>query len=497
MEDNKDLLNSNDLTENDGELSEDSFPVEKAEENTNDELNAELEQIAQTFREELAKTQSEFESEEKTEEAESGNEENETPDEALISEEDLCARCGVNERDKAYGDTYEYCEECRKKMLRNPLGFSNILIALLVFVMAGLSVVTFTNDVEGYMQSYKAKKLKSENRLDSALIEYDNAISYFSSKNIDARDLYLESAEVIFRTMPDGTTSMDAVSDRISKALDSGIYKLPIYKKSVDLRNESLMLYGTMQEIYNIVNSEKYTQFSMKDEAMYKTLMSDVESLIGKALSIKTLDGKSEMEMVVNEGVVRFWQYMFAYTTGDTANANRYLKMVYELEPEYLWLYAYEYAMVQMEKGEYEEASAIAEKILENNVEEADGYNILCTLSRINGEHAEALEWVEKGIEYAPTDVELLRAKAMTLVAAGEIEKAKTVIDEALAENAYGMLYFTAIVIENELGNKEVVDEMIMTIENGGLALTEKMKDYLNGKITAEQMFTEGSGDVE
>ena len=463
MEDNKNLLNSNELAENDEKLLEENEPVQGDSAMVNDELNAELEQIAQTFREELAKTQEEFANCDATEDITEN--ESETWDEEF-PEEDLCIRCGVNERDKTYGESYEYCEECREKMLRNPLGFSNIIIALLIFVMAGLSVVTFTNDAEGYYQSYKAKNFKNKSMLHSALKEYDSAIAYFSSKNIKANNLYLESAEVIFRTMPEGTASMDAVSDRVSEVLSNSAYKLPIYKKSVDLRNESLMLYGTMQKIYNIVNSQKYAQFSMNDPNMYKALMSEVEGLIGSGLTIKTLDGESELEMVVSEGVVRFWQYMFAYTTGDTDNANRYLQKVYELEPDYLWLYAYEYATVQLKRGEYEEAENIAEKILENNVEKADAYNILCTISRVKGEHAQALEWVEKGIEYNPGDVELLRAKAMTYVATGDMEKAKQVIDEALAENAYGLLYFTAIVIENELGNKETVDKLNQDIKD-------------------------------
>ena len=47
-------------------------------------------------------------------------------------------------------------------MRRYPIGFSNILIALLVMVMAGISVVTFFQDVEGYAYTYEAKKYKAD-----------------------------------------------------------------------------------------------------------------------------------------------------------------------------------------------------------------------------------------------------------------------------------------------------------------------------------------------
>ena len=162
-----------------------------------------------------------------------------------------------------------------------------------------------------------------------------------------------------------------------------------------------------------------------------------------------------------------------------------------------MWLYAYELGVIHIKNGELDKAEKIAEKILDNNREEADGYCIYSTVARMTGDTEKAIGWADKGLEFCPQDAELLRIKAMSYVAAGDFETAKTVIDEALNYNAYGLLYYTAIVIENELGNTETVDEMLMILENGGLSLSDKMYDYFAGKITAEQMFTEGTGDVE
>lgn len=482
MEDNKDLLNENEAVEN-------------GENTSTDALNEELEQIAQTFREELEKAKNEQDENDSTEIIPDFQESENT--EEVIPEEELCACCGERERNKEYGENYEYCEECRRKMLRSPISFSGVLIAVMMCVMAVLSVITFGKDIEGYYYSYIAKKYTDDKMLDSALGYYDNAINYFESKNIKARNLYLESADVIFRTMSQGTASMSDISDRISTALEGNLAKLPLYRKSVDTRKESLILYGTMEEFYNIVNNENYATYSINNDEMYKSVMAEVEALIGKELSIKSIDGKTEETVVINEGMVRFCQYMFAYTFEKKDEANKYLKKVYELEPEYLWLYSYEMGMVYIKNGDYDEAEKIAEAILENNKEESDGYSILSTVARLSGDGKGAAEWVDKALEFNPEDAELLRIKAMNYVAQGDVDKAKTVIDEALTYNAYGLLYYTAIVIENELGNTETVDEMISTLQNGGLGLTEKMNDYLNGKITAKQMFTEGTGDVE
>ena len=75
MEDNKDLLNENETLEN-------------GEENSSDALNEELEKIAQTFREELLKAQSEQaendESEEVSSYEETGMQEEEIPEEEIL-----------------------------------------------------------------------------------------------------------------------------------------------------------------------------------------------------------------------------------------------------------------------------------------------------------------------------------------------------------------------------------------------------------------------------
>ena len=58
-------------------------------------------------------------------------------------------------------------------------------------------------------------------------------------------------------------------------------------------------------------------------------------------------------------------------------------------------------------------------------------------------------------------------------------------------------MYYTSIVIENELGNTEAVNETIDMLQMYGLSVSDRVNSYLSGEITAEQLFTEGSGDVE
>lgn len=445
-------------------------------------LNEELENIAELFRTELAKAQEAAENqgdstEEKAEETAEDTEQTE--------EVELCACCGEEPKP----ENGDYCEKCIENMRRYPIGFSNILIALLVMVMAGISVVTFFQDVEGYAYTYEAKKYKADGFLNSALENYDMGISFFKGKKSNPRNLYFESAEVIFNTMSGGTSSMNDVATRVEEGIGNSNPNLFIYKNSVEMRDESMVLYGTMKTFYDIMNSGQ--------SMTYEAVMAEVEKLVGTELSVKSIDGKAEQKFTADEGMIRFCQYMYAYTSGNTADAEKYLRKVYELKADYVWLYAYELAFNDIKNGKLEEAKTLADAIYENNKEESDSYCLNSAIARVSGDTEGAIKYADEGLKYCPTDAEILRNKAMAYVAAGDIKNASAVINEALSYNQYGLLYYTAIVIENEQGNKDTVAEMKKLLEDNGIQLSDRLNSYLSGKITAKQLFTEGSGDAE
>jgi len=53
------------------------------------------------------------------------------------------------------------------------------------------------------------------------------------------------------------------------------------------------------------------------------------------------------------------------------------------------------------------------------------------------------------------------------------------------------------LVVENELGNKDEVKQVKKDLKEVSLEITERVDDYLDGKMTAKQLFTEGVGDVQ
>ena len=289
---------------------------------------------------------------------------------------------------------------------------------------------------------------------------------------------------------------MSDVASRVSKGLESSFVVMPTYKKYEKMGDESLVMYATMQKFYDVVNKAEYATYTIDNENMYNSIMAEIESLIGTTVEIESVKGEVRNEPV-NEAMVRFCQYMFAYTSEKQESASKYLEMVYELKPEYLWLYAYELSLASIKNGDIKTAEKLAEELVKTNAEDADGYNLFSIISRISDDGKKALEWAEKGLEKNPQNAELLRQKAMAYAVCGDFDNAKLAVDEALSYESYGLLYYTSIVIENELGNTQTVEETVSLLETYGVGVSEKIRNYLDGNITAEQLFTEGTGEVE
>lgn len=476
-------------------INEDNFSnaVDKSKDYSNKALDDELERLAQTFQQELKKAQAMTEEEL----IKSGIIIQEyEDDDGIIPEEELCRCCGERRRDKSFGENYEYCRKCREAMRRYPLSVPGIIaLAAMVFV-AVVSVLGFVSDYSVYNTIHQAEKYISEKKMFSALVSYDEAIETLESANIEPKKLYLKTARLVYATMPEGVGSFSDVNSRIGKALSNFELDLPIFSGYKSLNKEMLTLQSTFAEFYNLVNSEEYADYDLKDDKNYEELMTAVGSLIDKEVSISA--GENATELVkADKSVVRFCQYMIAYTAGKYDDTYKYMNEVYELNPSYLWLYAYELGITELQRGNEEKAEMFANALYKSNIEMPEAYVIYSSIERMTGDTKKAIEWADKGINAISDNVELYRMKAMALAAKGDYEGAKKVVDKGLEKQQYSYLYMVSLVIENELGNKDKVKEIKDVMKEEKLEISERTKNYLKGEITAKEMFTEGTGDVE
>lgn len=476
-------------------VNEDNFSnaVDKSADYSNKALDDELERLADTFKQELKKAQAMTEEELikngiiiQQYEDESG----------IIPEEELCQCCGERRRDKSFGENYEYCRSCREAMRNYPLSIPGLIVLAAMVFAAVVSVLGFASDYSVYDVVRVADKYTSENKIDSAIYTYDEAIATFESASITPKKLYLKTAKLVYDTMPENIYSFEDVSSRIKKGLSDFELAIPIYSGYKEINRDVLIMQSTFTEFYNLMNSEEYVDHDLKDDEQYEELMTAIGSIIDKQVTISV--GSNSTEMVkADEAMVRFCQYMLAYTAEKYDDSYQYMNEVYELEPSYLWLYAYELGIVELQKGDTEKAEMFAKALYNSNIELPDAYVLYSSIERMTGDYKGAVEWADKGLEVLPDNAEIYRMKAMALAAKGDYEEAKKVIDKGLEKQQYSYMYMVSLVIENELGNKDAVKDIKATMKEEELEISDRVNKYLKGKITAKEMFTEGTGEVE
>lgn len=463
--------------------------LDKSDNYEQEKLNDELEKLAETFRTELkkAKEQGEIRVSEKEVVDENDN---------VIPEEELCECCGERRKDTSVSQNYAYCSECRELMKRYPLNFSSIVVALAVIVVAVLGVAGFITDFSGYNSAKQANDADKNNRKFSAVEYYVEACSFFEDKELIPKKLYRDSAENIFSTVPEGVSSFNQVSEIIDLALSDFEAKLPIYNGYENLRDKSLIMYNTFNAFYAILNNVEYQNLTPDDKDTVSKIYNEIGDLIGKELTIKSMTGE-DITVVYDEASVLFSQFMFAYSYEQFNKAYDCLKNLNELYPEHISMFGYELAILEIQSGNFKDANSLADKLVVNNAEDSSPYGIYTYSYRMKGNYKKSLEYAEKGLAINKEDSDLYRQKAITLLLQGDVKEAQKVIEEGSALGEYAVMYYTYLIIANEAGDTNKVEEIKKILSDAKVETPEKVQKYLDGRLSYKKLFTEGTGDIQ
>ncbi|MBR3790100.1 MAG: hypothetical protein IKJ86_08925 [Clostridia bacterium] len=453
------------------------------------ELNDELEKLAETFRSELkkAKEQGEVKVSEKEVVDENDN---------LIPEEELCECCGERRKDTSVSQNYAYCSECRELMKHYPLNFSSVVVALAIIVVAVFGITGFISDFSGYNSVRLANHTDRENKKFSAVEYYVEACSFFEDKEIVPKKLYRDSAENIFSTLPEGVNSLNQVSEIIDLALSDFEAKLPIYYGYKNLADKSLLMYNTFNAFYAVLGNVEYQNLDTADKNKILKIYNEIGALTDKEVTIKSVTGE-EMKVVYDEASVLFSQFMFAYSYGEYDKAYECLKNLNERYPEYISMYGYELAILEIQSGNFKEANSLADKLILNNSEDSSPYSVYTYSYRMKGNYKKSLEYAEKGLSINSEDADLYRQKAITMLLQGDVKEAQKVIEEGSSLGEYAVMYYTYLIIANENGDTKKVEEIQKILTDAKVETPEKVQKYLDGKLSYKKLFTEGTGDIE
>ena len=459
-----------------------------------DDLNEELERLARTFQQELDKAKQDAELSEQLDDIVQGLPEEEKPDEA-----DLCACCGERRRDKSVAPDYEYCSVCREAMRRYPLSIPALVLTVALAVVAIVSAIDFCGYIDGYEDVRLARKAEKESRPQTAVDYYDLAIAIFESDDVVPKRLYLDSADDLMFALPRGRSSMDEISNRLQKAVDTIEAKIPLFGRYNDLNEEAGAMTATLDLVEEAMNDDAFADFDGKDEEMYQQILAKLDAIADQTVTVNTLAGGT-VTKPADLSVLYLMEYIFAYSTNHTDDTLTYLQKTEEVAPERISLYAYEMGLVLLQNGDANRAKKYAEKLYVANKDSVYGPCLYATIYRMTGKADEAHKWADIAIDEMPDDSDLKRQKAMIYLSEGKAQEAYELLGgEMNNENfaGYAQYYMTYIVAAHELGkseNQAAAEEKLEALET---AYTDRMNDYLNGKITAVQLFTEGTGDVE
>ena len=464
--------------------------LDKTENYEEEKLNDELEKLAQTFKKELqkAKEQGAVKIGEVAVVDENDN---------AIPKEELCECCGERRKDISISANYQYCSECRERMKRYPISLVSAFIAIVVIIVAVAGVGEFITDFSGYNSARLAKNADSENKKFSAVQYYDNAITFFDEKDVVAKKLYKDSASAVFGTLPEGVASFNEVAERLEKSVTEFEAKLPIYKSYKDLRDKALVMYDTFNAFYTTLNNVEYGTFDENDSETITKIYNDIGALADKEVTIDSMTGGEDETTVYDKAGVLFSQFMFAYAYGDFDKAYEAISALWENYPEYIQMFGYEFATIEIQAGNYKNALKVAEAVKQNNAEDSSPFVIYAYCERMKGNYDKAIKYTDEGIALDSGNPDLYRQKAIALMLKKDFEGAKKEIETALNISEYGVLYYTYLIVATELGDTETIENINTVLENAGLENPEKIQNYLDGKLTYQEIFTKGTGDIE
>lgn len=401
------------------EFDENLNPTEETEELTAEaeqsvSLEEELENIKDMFQTELDNAMYGEEADGETDTAEYYNNSNEADGEAdedeknTIPEEDLCECCGEKERDKAFGDDYPYCNDCRELMKKYPFGFKGIASLAAVLVLIVVSVLyVFPQNFSILSASMKADEYAAQGKLYSSFYTYYETLSAIDKEN-PPKKLVARCAKA-FASLNDYIDASYIVKTFFSEAE----LKLPAYKELNDYAHKAESLQAVESAIYEPLSKADHSE-------------EDIDDMIAIIDALAEKEGTEYDPFYLD-----YYKYIVMRTLD--ADLTEQFDMLAEIDKEYgdtEWVHYYDLCNAAARLGHVDTAEIYFNKITEINSEDGIAYVYYANAYRYSEtpDADKMLEIIEKGLvaqgryNYATTD--LYRMQALAYLLKGDSDKA-------------------------------------------------------------------------
>ena len=185
-----------------------------------------------------------------------------------------------------------------------------------------------------------------------------------------------------------------------------------------------------------------------------------------------------------------------AMTEQESSVRIQFLESVQKENESYSWIYLPAMATEYLEAKNYDKVVELCDQMRAQNVEDASAYGTEASVYRLQKEYDKAISTAEKGIALDDTSSEPYRQKAIVELLQGDkkaaLANAQTAFDLSLN---YATSYTLAVCYLAN-GNQDGYEEVISTSNNYALKMGQKVLDYKAGKLTVEDIFLNGEGDV-
>ena len=502
----------------------------KLNENTaeNGDYREEMDELVRIFKEELDKATAEAEKEEEREillESQEFEVEGYDPKAVSLDDsgrpevnfEENCECCGERPRGTKKNPDGPFCEECEALLEKYPYDWKGLLAVVLMIGITIFALVRFAVDVPAFSYMMEGDKAYKENRLYTAMTNYDSAeICLEESTRESYKKLFAKRAVAEYKLL-----NMSLAWEDCETYLDKSILKLPGFGEAERIYDEIYL----MQASATVIQNHLY-QF---DADQYDEIIAELDSLSGKKIYVKgntyhdeteeefTPDG-SETVYICDESWINLYKYSAAQYCGkEDKTIIGYLEAA-RGKTEYVdRLVSTLLAATYIGTGDYEKAEPLVAEIKAMNAEGIDYHLLTSMLYRYRDKN------YQRGVDICVEGLNMLARledaydligqvgyilsmqKTLNLVMLGDYTGAYESAEECCT---YQMDSIGTVdsqsrdlwaILALATNNTEKYDEFATEIEEAGesgIPFSSDVADYKEGKITLEEIVMSGRYDL-
>ena len=369
-----------------------------------DDLQQEMEDLARIFKEELDKSKKEAEETLSIDdlEVEGYDPKKVSKTVAKTKETEMCEYCGKKPRGTDKNPKSPYCKDCEELLEKCPYDYKGVIVAIAIFCIVIGAVFCFAINTPIFSAMKKADKEVKEDKLYSAVVDYEKALELIQNKGTDDvfYNLHAKRIGVYYRL-----AIIAPIPAEVETYLGEKVLKLPTFKETKEIVDHVDSMVATSVIVSRHVDTSSVT------ESNFDSIIKELDGLIGKKVYIQNgsyyedgdegfvRDGK-EREYTLDEGLLHLLKYQAAFDLNkDPKEYVEYMRKSVDTSDFMMNTLGYMLAGVYVEMEEFEKAEEIAGKLYDNNKESTDYFLISSMIKRYRDkDYKGALALADEGI---------------------------------------------------------------------------------------------------